>query len=285
MSTNESHTYSKNQKASPPVHDPEPGKEGGHVPRPPSTQTDAKRHHRDDKSRDKPNAAAQAALDNAGKPKRPPLTDAEVEVRWEQEQEEKFQQDVARCGALLAERRARRAKNNGHTPPEKATGPYRQAEALEAQQHCVVQPTKPDDGAGIGPCSVVTKEQFFKRLSALEHMLEVVPHYHPKAAKKVAIMAHNEVRRLRLDVGQDDLAQVNRTLLGAKLLNHRRTRFFVTYAEHGIRLSALLFLVASHTRRRWRAGKRGRQAGWRNTAEWLGAQIGISGRHYGAQLN
>jgi len=124
----------------------------------------------------------------------------------------------------------------------------------------------------------VINEQLQKKLSVLEHMLEKVPDSHPKVAQKLATKALEEVRLLRQEVDQEDIAQTNRTLLAAKLLDRRRTRFFVAYADHGIRLSALLFVVASHTRRRWNAGKRGKAAGWRKKAEWFGAQIGISGR-------
>ena len=70
----------------------------------------------------------------------------------------------------------------------------------------------------------------------------------PEVAKKVAIAALEDVRRFCKNAGMEDIAQMNRTALGAKLLERRRTRFFVAYADHGIRLSALLFLVASHTR-------------------------------------
>jgi hypothetical protein len=231
----------------------------------------------------KPSKIAKVCRDiQAGKIKlkpKPVMTDDEQAAFEKKQEEEKLQHDIARRKADYEAKTARRAKNNGHAPPKNAAGPYRQAEALQAQkQHCVVQPTKPDDSTGVGPCSGVTKEQFYKRLKALEHMLNEVPRYSPKAAKKVAIRALEEVRRLRLDVGQDDTAEINRTMLGAELLKGRRTRFYVCYAEHGIHLSALLFLVASYTRRRWNAGKRGQQAGWRNTAEWFGAQLGIGER-------
>ena len=124
----------------------------------------------------------------------------------------------------------------------------------------------------------MTSEQIQKKLSALETQLSYAAKAAPEVAKKVAIAALEDVRRFCKDAGMEDIAQMNRTALGAKLLERRRTRFFVAYADHGIRLSALLFLVASHTRRAWKAGKRGQGAGWRNTAEWFGAQIGISGR-------
>jgi len=124
----------------------------------------------------------------------------------------------------------------------------------------------------------VINGQFHKKLDVLEHLLEKMPDSPPEVAQKLATRALEEVRRLRQEAEQEDIAQTNRTLLGARLLDRRRTRFFVAYADHGIRLSALLFLVASHTRRRWNAGKRSRQAGWRNKAEWFGAQIGICGR-------
>lgn len=124
----------------------------------------------------------------------------------------------------------------------------------------------------------MTSEQLLKKLSTLEHRLREARNLTPKLAQNLAVTVHEDMLQLMQDVTLGDTATLNRTLDSGKLLERRRTRFFVAYANHGIRLSALLFLVASHTRRRWKAGERGRKAGWRNTAEWFGVQIGVSGR-------
>jgi hypothetical protein len=59
----------------------------------------------------------------------------------------------------------------------------------------------------------------------------------------------------------------------------RRTRFFIKYAkDYSIRLSALLFIVAAHTQKRYREGKRNVRAGWHNTADWYSSQLGIGVR-------
>jgi hypothetical protein len=122
----------------------------------------------------------------------------------------------------------------------------------------------------------VTNEQLLKKLTALEHLLHEAATLAPKHAR---IAGLEGVRRLKQEVALSDTASLNRTLDDGKLLKRRRTRFFVTYAnQHGVRLSALLFLLASHTRRRWEAGERGRKAGWRDTAKRFGEQIGVSGR-------
>jgi hypothetical protein len=58
-----------------------------------------------------------------------------------------------------------------------------------------------------------------------------------------------------------------------------RTRFFIELAvEHGPRLSGLVFLVAVHTNRKHRMGRRGRKNGWHQTAAWYGEQLGVSSR-------
>lgn len=63
--------------------------------------------------------------------------------------------------------------------------------------------------------------------------------------------------------------------LNHRLLN-RRTRFFTEFAvQCGVRLSALLFLVAWNTRTRHEQGMRGRKAGWHMSAEHFGQQIGV----------
>ena len=56
----------------------------------------------------------------------------------------------------------------------------------------------------------------------------------------------------------------------------RRTRFIIKYAvKHSIRLSALLLLIAAHTRRKYRAGKQGHSAAWHHTTEWFAKSIGV----------
>lgn len=63
-----------------------------------------------------------------------------------------------------------------------------------------------------------------------------------------------------------------------------RTRFFVSYAtKHGVRVSALLYLVAVHTRKKWLDGVKGQHGGWGNTAAWFADQLGVT-RHRAYQL-
>jgi hypothetical protein len=64
------------------------------------------------------------------------------------------------------------------------------------------------------------------------------------------------------------------------VLLRRRTRFFTALAaEYGVRLSALLFLVAWNTRSHHEKGLRGRKAAWHGTADWFARQIGLSRPH------
>lgn len=59
-----------------------------------------------------------------------------------------------------------------------------------------------------------------------------------------------------------------------------RTRFLIDQAEeYKPRLAALVFLVAALTQRRAEGGKRGRKAWYHNTRDWIGKQLGVSGRH------
>jgi len=58
-----------------------------------------------------------------------------------------------------------------------------------------------------------------------------------------------------------------------------RTRFFIRYAkEHGVHLSAFLFLIAHYTRSEHRKGKRGRDCGWHQNVKWFAKQLGVTRR-------
>lgn len=81
----------------------------------------------------------------------------------------------------------------------------------------------------------------------------------------------------QLEVERNEKHQL-RPRLNIRLVK-RRTRFFIKYAKrHEIRLSALLYVVAVHTRRTWLRGYRGQKAGWHQNAEWFGKQIGVNKR-------
>ncbi len=130
----------------------------------------------------------------------------------------------------------------------------------------------------VGSCRRMMTEQLVKKLQALEHSLRQATGVGPTAVQKLTSAALEDIRSLIHEVVSGDRAYESRLVDNGTMLKGRRTRFFVEYAKHGIRLSALQFLLASHTERSWRAGKRSQQAGWRQTAEWFGSQIGVSGR-------
>jgi hypothetical protein len=59
----------------------------------------------------------------------------------------------------------------------------------------------------------------------------------------------------------------------------RRTRFFIKYAKrHSVRLSALAYLVAVHTRKNWKRGLRDHRGGWHQNSAWFAQQLGITKR-------
>jgi hypothetical protein len=152
-----------------------------------------------------------------------------------------------------------REQNNGYKPPRIAPSPS--AARAEIKGHNFALKEEPD----LSDYHALTKEAvFLARIGELE----------------ASALCQREAFEALLESTRAAVREDNKLYGGSFVreglgLLSARTRFFIKYADLGIHLSALVFLVAIHTELRYRQGKRGITAAWKATARWWADQIGL----------